>query len=86
MSHKEEYKLGQSNHRKQMGPPGPGMGGGGEKAKYFKTTWVKLLQYCKKYWLVMVIALLCAVMGTVLTLIGPDKLSELTDLITKGIC
>ncbi len=85
MSHKEEYKLGQSNHRKQMGPPGPGMAGGGEKAKDFKTTWVKLLQYCKKYWLVMGIALLCAVMGTVLTLIGPDKLSELTDLITKGI-
>nr|WP_315118334.1 ABC transporter ATP-binding protein [uncultured Clostridium sp.] len=68
-----------------MGPPGPGMGGGGEKAKDFKKTWVKLLQYCKKYWLVMSIALLCAVMGTVLTLIGPDKLSELTDLITKGI-
>lgn len=85
MSHKEEYKLGQSNHRKQMGPPGPSMGGGGEKAKDFKTTWVKLLQYCKKYWPVMVIALFCAVIGTVLTLIGPDKLSELTDLITNGI-
>ncbi|WP_313129912.1 ABC transporter ATP-binding protein [Anaerocolumna sp.] len=68
-----------------MGPPGPGMGGGGEKAKEFKTTWVKLIQYCKKYWSVMIIALLCVVMGTVLTLIGPDKLSELTDLITKGI-
>ncbi|ABX42054.1 ABC transporter ATP-binding protein [Lachnoclostridium phytofermentans] len=85
MSHKEEYKLGQSNRRKQMGPPGPGMGGAGEKAKDFKTTWVKLLKYCKKYWAVMVIALSCVVMGTVLTLIGPDKLSELTDLITKGI-
>ncbi len=85
MSQKEEYKLGQSNHKKQMGPPGPGMGGGGEKAKEFKTTWVKLIQYCKKYWSVMIIALLCVVMGTVLTLIGPDKLSELTDLITKGI-
>lgn len=85
MSQKEEYKLGQSNHKKQMGPPGPGMGSGGEKAKDFKTTWVKLIQYCKKYWSVMIMALLCVAMGTVLTLIGPDKLSELTDLITKGI-
>jgi ATP-binding cassette subfamily B protein len=85
VSQKEEYKLGQSNHKKQMGPPGPGMGSGGEKAKDFKTTWVKLIQYCKKYWSVMIMALLCVAMGTVLTLIGPDKLSELTDLITKGI-
>nr|WP_308742929.1 ABC transporter ATP-binding protein [uncultured Anaerocolumna sp.] len=68
-----------------MGPPGSGMGGGGEKAKEFKTTWVKLIQYCKKYWSAIVIALICVVMGTVLTLVGPDKLSELTDLITKGI-
>ncbi|WP_091689310.1 ABC transporter ATP-binding protein [Anaerocolumna aminovalerica] len=68
-----------------MGPPGSGMGGGGEKAKQFKTTWVKLIQYCKKYWPAIVIALICVVMGTVLTLVGPDKLSELTDLITKGI-
>ena len=86
MSHREEYKGGASHHRKQMGHPGPGHGmGAGEKAKDFKTTWLKLLRYCKKYWTVMIIALFCAAIGTVLTLIGPDKLSELTDLITQGI-
>lgn len=32
-----------------------------------------------------VIAILCSAIGTVLMLIGPDKLSELTDTITEGI-
>lgn len=84
---KDEYKLGQNDGRqdKQMGPPGPGMRGGGEKAKNFTATWGKLLRYCKKYWVVIIAALVCAALGTVLTLIGPDKLSELTDLITEGL-
>ena len=82
---REEYKLGQhKRQRKEMGPPGPGMGGG-EKAKDFKATWGKLLQYCKKYLVVMIVALLCAAGGTVLTLVGPDKLSELTDLVQNGL-
>jgi ATP-binding cassette subfamily B protein len=32
-----------------------------------------------------VLALLCAVCGTILTLMGPDKLSEMTDCITEGL-
>ncbi|MDO5779814.1 MAG: ABC transporter ATP-binding protein [Clostridium sp.] len=45
----------------------------------------KLITYCKKYILVIVIALISAIIGTVLSLIGPDKLSEMTDIITEGI-
>lgn len=84
---KDEYKLGQSTgNRKQMGPPAPGMGGGGgEKAKNFKATWGKLLRYCKKYLAVMIVALVCATLGTVLTLLGPDKLSDLTNLVKDGL-
>jgi len=82
---KDVYKLGQNKVKKEMGPPSPGMGGGGEKAKNFNATWGKLLQYCKKYWTVMIVALICAAFGTVLTLIGPDKLSVLTDLVTDGL-
>lgn len=86
---KDVYKLGQSkaDTQREMSPPGPGrsMGGGGEKAKNFSATWGKLLTYCKKYWGVMIAALVCAALGTVLTLVGPDKLSEMTDLITGGI-
>ena len=63
--------------------PGPGMPGG--KAKNFKGTWGKLLRYCRRYWGVMLLAVLAAAGGTVLTLMGPDKLSELTKVITDGI-
>lgn len=82
---KDEYKLGQNNSRREMGPPNRGMGGGGEKAKNFKATLGKLLKYCKNYWTAMVSALACAAIGTVLTLAGPDMLSEMTDLITGGM-
>jgi len=61
----------------------PGMGGA--KPKDFKGTWKKLLRYCRKYWFVMILAVLASVGGTVLTLQGPDKLSELTKVITDGL-
>lgn len=64
--------------------PGVNMGSK-EKSKDFKETWLKLLKYCRKYWIVMVMAIISAIFGTILTLIGPDRLSELTDLITNGI-
>jgi ATP-binding cassette subfamily B protein len=48
-------------------------------------TWKKLLGYCNKYMAGIVLALICAVLGTVLTLIGPDKLSDMTDCITQGL-
>ncbi|OMD36656.1 ABC transporter ATP-binding protein [Paenibacillus odorifer] len=50
-----------------------------------QNTWSKLLRYCRKYVPVIVIALICAAAGTVLTLFGPDKLSEITDKITAGL-
>lgn len=70
------------NTRKRGGPPVPGSG---EKSKNFKGTWAKLIRYCRQYMVAVIIALICAVAGTILSLIGPDKLSELTDLITEGI-
>jgi len=56
-----------------------------EKPADFKGTWQKLLRYCKKYWGWMLTAVLCAAGGAVLTLIGPDKISELTKVITEGL-
>ncbi|WP_342421616.1 ABC transporter ATP-binding protein [Paenibacillus sp. FSL E2-0178] len=50
-----------------------------------QNTWSKLLRYCRKYVPVIVIALICAAAGTVLTLLGPDMLSEITDKITAGL-
>lgn len=56
-----------------------------EKAKDLVGTWKKLFGYCRKYMVGIVVALVCAMIGTVLTLMGPDKLSEMTDCITAGI-
>ncbi|AIQ74525.1 ABC transporter ATP-binding protein [Paenibacillus sp. FSL R5-0636] len=55
------------------------------KSKEQLNTWSKLLHYCRKYIPVVLIAIISAAIGTVLTLLGPDKLSEMTDLITAGL-
>ncbi len=69
-------------HRGPMGR-NPGMG---PKEKYpFSATWGKLVGYSKRYWLPLLIALIAAIGGSVFTIIGPDKLSELTDVIMKGM-
>ncbi|MEG1027280.1 MAG: ABC transporter ATP-binding protein, partial [Oscillospiraceae bacterium] len=57
-----------------------------EKQKHsFKDTWGKLITYCKPFYVVIAIAFLCAIVGTIFTIIGPDKLSQITDIITNGI-
>lgn len=45
----------------------------------------KILVYCRQYIPALIIALVCAVGSTVTTLIGPDKISELTNTIVAGI-
>lgn len=65
---------------------GPGMRrGSGEKAKDFTGTWKKLIKYCKRYIVPVLIAVICAIGGTVFTLVGPDRLSDMTEEITKGL-
>jgi ATP-binding cassette subfamily B protein len=71
-------------------PPGGGppvMVGGGsvEKAKDFKSSWGKLINYCKGFMPVIVVALAIATIGTVFQFIGPEKLSQMTDEIMKGL-
>ncbi|MCU7212163.1 ABC transporter ATP-binding protein [Turicibacter sanguinis] len=46
---------------------------------------IKLVHYCRRYLPMMIIALIGAGIGTSLTLFGPDKLSEMTDLMTEGL-
>lgn len=81
---KKEYEVG-GYKSKPSGPAGGPPGAAGEKAKDLIGTWKKLLGYCRKYMVVLVIAVICASVGTALTLIGPDKLSDMTDTITEGI-
>ena len=77
----KDYKFGEYK-KEQKGPGGPSQT---EIAKDLVGTWRKLLGYCRRYIAVFVVAIVCASVGTVLTLIGPDKLSDMTDTITSGI-
>lgn len=82
----KEYKVGSLKQPvRRRGPMGGPGRMAGEKPKNFKKTWGKLFAYSRRYWGAMITAVVCAAVGTVLTLMGPDKLSELTDLITDGI-
>ncbi|MFH0992839.1 MAG: ABC transporter transmembrane domain-containing protein, partial [bacterium] len=67
------------------GPMGRHGGVPGEKAKDFKKTWIKLIRYCKDHLPAIGIALSLSIIGTVLTLAGPGRLTKITDLITAGL-
>ena len=45
----------------------------------------KLLNYCKKYMAVIIIALVLACAGAIFNVMGPDKLSDMTNIIMEGI-
>lgn len=66
------------------GGPGPGMGAV-EKPKRFGPTMAKLILYCKAYLPAIGVALVAALVGTLLQIVGPDKLKTLTNEITKGL-
>ena len=66
-------------------PKGPGSGMMGEKPKDFKSTWGKLIGYSKKHLPFIVLAFTLSIIGTIITVSNPDKLSQITDLITEGI-
>lgn len=56
-----------------------------EKPKDLKKALRKMTHYLKKYIPFIVIALVLSTLGSVLSIIGPNKLSDLTDEITKGL-
>jgi ATP-binding cassette, subfamily B, multidrug efflux pump len=64
---------------------GPGMMGLTEKPKSFKGTMVKLIRYCKSDLPAIIISLIAAIAGTVLQILGPDKLKDMTNEISKGL-
>lgn len=56
-----------------------------EKPKDLKKALKKMTHYLKKYIPFIIIALVLSALGSVLSIIGPNKLSGLTDEITKGL-
>ena len=73
-------KSNNANHSPKKGP-----GKSGEKPKELKATWGKIISYCKEYMTSIVIALILAITGTILSIYGPNKLGEITDLIAEGM-
>ena len=64
---------------------GPGAMAVGEKAKDFKGTMKKLLAYMRRYLPSIVLALLCAVGGTVFSIFGPKILGRATTKLFEGV-
>ncbi|MGE7926572.1 ABC transporter ATP-binding protein [Lysinibacillus xylanilyticus] len=81
--------MSNTQNKPRKGPGGPGgpghMMAPGEKPKNFKKPMGKLIAYCKPYLPAIIFAIVLAVAGTIFTIIGPNKLSEITDLIMEGM-
>ena len=56
-----------------------------EKPQDFGGVMKKLMRFCKRYIPVIIIALILGAAGTVCQIIGPDKLKDMTNEITKGL-
>lgn len=76
MSDDENYKRTPRN----MGPNRVA-----EKPKDFKSAIRNLVHYLNKLFPLIVVALILSSFSSILTIIGPNKLSDLTDEITKGL-
>src|SRR5574344_923643 len=79
-----------NNENKRVPQRGPKMGPGqgpmvGEKAKDFKGSIKRLLGNLKSYRVLIVVALILACAGSILSLVSPNKLRDLTDKISTGL-
>ncbi len=75
---------GNRNRAIRRGPHG-GPGRVAEKPHDLKKAMKDLLHYCQKDMTVIIISLVFAAGGAVLTIIGPKQISRITDLITEGL-
>ncbi len=67
-------------------PRGMGRGRGPvEKPLNFGGAMKKLVRFCRRYIPVIVVSLILGAVGTICQIIGPDKLKDMTNEITKGL-
>ena len=74
----------QKQNNRPRGPMGHGMRGGGEKAKDFKGTMKKLLNYIKPFKFSFIIGILCAVVSVCIMVIGPKIQGNIITEIAQG--
>jgi len=83
----KEYEFGQARFRR----PGPGPGGPPpgmripERPKDFKGGLLKALNFARPFIPIMIIAAVCAIGGCLITLIGPQYIKEITNVISAGL-
>ena len=67
----------------------PGMRGRGrgpiKKEKFDVKSFGRILAYCKPYLPAIIISLVFAVLGSIATIIGPDKIQDLTNIVLDGM-
>ncbi len=89
MIEKKKTMVGENTKKPPIGHRGGhGPGGNrfhGEKPSDFKKTWGKLIQYAKGQLPLVIIAIVCAMIATIVSLVGPNILSRITDIITQGL-
>ena len=84
-----------TNNRPQQRQDGPMMGGpgmmrgggmmGGEKARDFKGTMLKLIQYLKAYQISILVVMIFAIASTVFSILGPKILGKATTKLFEGV-
>ncbi|AJE49558.1 ABC transporter ATP-binding protein [Paenibacillus polymyxa] len=86
---KNEHTVGSKYIKmKQQGPMGRGPTEGmgtGKKANDFRKNLRQLLSYIKAYAPMIILSMVLALAGSVFNVIGPDKLSDIANLIQEGI-
>ncbi|ADO56588.1 ABC transporter ATP-binding protein [Paenibacillus polymyxa] len=86
---KNEHTVGSKHIKmKQQGPMGRGPTEGmgtGKKANDFRKNLRQLLSYIKTYAPMIILSMVLALAGSVFNVIGPDKLSDIANLIQEGI-
>ena len=81
----EENKNMNRHHRNGFGRMGGPRGGTGEKAKDFKSAIKRLFSELKPFKILITIGLIAAVVSSILSIMAPNRLSDLTDEISKGL-
>ncbi len=87
---KNNYEVGKdgSSNKNTSRGPGGGRGHGDmsfEKPKNFKESIGKLFNYCKKYKPAVIVSIVLAILGSVITIISPKFIETITNLITDGM-
>jgi len=89
MAQSHSSSSSQTQTRRPMGGPmgggPPGMMRGGEKARNFKATMIKLLKYLAPYRIQILVVIVFAIASTVFFIVGPKILGKATTKLFEGI-